>query len=656
MQSLDRHRAGRSLRSAEGSLSRISALLLAVLPTVLGGCASIVIHERPVLDRTMVQPGSAATASTSEAAALLEAGVALDKKHPDWAITYYRDAALKALPEIPAEGVSSQLEIEAARGAQGTYRRAIEYILETAHRQAKVGNVPWTEVLDRAGIGVQGRLSLYEAARWEEVLPTRRFEVQGFHHQAGQGGIGAPVVASLIRTGNWGEPVADHPGGLTEPCKKYFPKSMSRAASAVLRPGSGPDEPLAVLELHDPVLDPEMHWQNTPDVTKLPLAYDMTVPLARQFHITNLNLLGAMAVLYPSEYTARTGIYMIDPYEAGKIPVVFVHGLMSSPEAWDNAINELRGDPELRKRYQFWMFFYSTGNPILASGARFRNALKDLRTQLDPEGKDPAFDRMMLIGHSMGGLLSRLSISSSGQTLWNTASKVPPEQIEMEPELKELLVQSLVFEPVPSVSRVIFVCTPHRGSPIGDDIVGQLASRMIRVPKDILTIRETLAKANGQENVSEAFRGTRYATSVAQLGTGNPVLQAINQLPISEKVPYHSIIGYNGKEPLPMGGDGVVPYTSAHLEGALSELVITSDHSAQEKSEAIAEMRRILTLHFNEYALERKALAQGEKPANRAARPQTQTPVHYALTPYSGSRPTQIMARTEIFLNTRQTR
>jgi pimeloyl-ACP methyl ester carboxylesterase len=626
------------------------------MPTVLGGCASIVIHERPILDRSTIRPGSGPAASGSDAAALLEAGAALDKNHPDWALTYYRDAALRALPEIPGEGVSSQLEIESARGAQGTYRRAIEYILETAHRQSKVEHVHWTEVLARTGIGVEGRLSLYEATRWEEVLPTRRFEVKGFHHQAGQGGIGAPVVASLVRTGNWGEPPSDHPGGLAEPCKKYFPKSMYRAASAVLRPGSGPDEPLAVIELHDPVLDPEMRWHPTSDVPGLPLAYDMTVPLARQFHITNLNLLGAMAVLYPSEYTAKTGIYMIDPYQPGKIPVVFVHGLMSSPEAWDNAINELRGDPELRKRYQFWMFFYSTGNPILASGARFRKALNELRTQLDPEEQDPAFDHMMLIGHSMGGLLSRLSISSSGQALWNTASKVPPDQVEMEPELKNLLMEALFFEPVPSVSRVIFVSTPHRGSPIGDELVGKLASRMIRVPKDILTIRETLAKYNGQENVSEAFRGTRYATSVAQLGLGNPVLQAINQIPMKEAVPYHSIIGYNGKEPLPMGSDGVVPYTSAHLDGALSELVISSDHSAQEKSEAIAEMRRILTLHFNEYALERKALAQGEKPAIRASRPQGQTPVRYELSPASGRRTSEIMARTEIYLGTHSTR
>src|SRR5262249_1815929 len=162
----------------------------------------------------------------------------------------------------------------------------------------------------------------------------------------------------------------------------------------------------------------------------------------------------------------RTGIYLIDPYEHGKIPVVFVHGLMSSPEAWDNAVNDLRGDPELRKRYQFWLFFYSTGNPILASAARFRKSLDDLRTQFDPERKDPARDRMVLIGHSMGGLLSRVAISSSGQTLWNTASKVPPEEIEMDPQLKDELLEALFFKPVATVSRVVFISTPHRGSPL----------------------------------------------------------------------------------------------------------------------------------------------------------------------------------------------
>jgi pimeloyl-ACP methyl ester carboxylesterase len=599
------------------------------------GCASIVIHDRPVFDKNSLETSFHTTPPPSDALALVQTGVALDKTHPEWALTYYRDAAIKALPYVLNEEFSSRLDIDSATGAQGIYRRAIEYTLETTHRQAMVEGTSWTEFLARAGIGVQGKLGLYEAARWDEVLPTRRFQVQGFRHQSGQGGIGAPVVACLTRSGKWGETETETTGALTEPCEAHFPKTLYRAASAELRPGVGPGEPVAILELHDPVLDPAMRWRPETGSPAIPLAYDMTVPLARQFHVANLNLLGALGVLFPSEYNGRTGVYLLDPYEPGKIPVVFVHGLMSSPEAWDNAMNDLRGDPELRKRYQFWMFFYSTGNPILASGARFRKSLCDLRAQLDPERKDPAFDRMVLIGHSMGGLLSRLAITSSGQTLWNTASRVPPEQIEMDPQLKDLLLQALIFEPVPMVNRVVFVSTPHRGSPLGDEFVGRLASRMIRVPSDVLQIRKTLAQYNGDVKVSEAFRGTRYATSVAQLGVGNPVLQAIDQLPLSEAVPFHSIVGYNGKEALPAGGDGVVPYMSAHLDGALSELVVSSDHSAEETDTAILEMRRILTVHYNEYALHRQALARGEQPPLRITRPSGQTPIRYALTPPS---------------------
>ena len=139
-----------------------------------------------------------------------------------------------------SEGVSPQLDIEAAKGGQGIYRRAIEYILETANRQAARTGGNWTDVLAAAGISVRGRVSLYEAAKWEDVLPTRRFEVKGFRHQAGQGGIGAPVVLHLTRSGNWGEASTETTGDLTEPCEMHFPKTLYRAASATLRPGSGP--------------------------------------------------------------------------------------------------------------------------------------------------------------------------------------------------------------------------------------------------------------------------------------------------------------------------------------------------------------------------------------------------------------------------------
>ena len=360
----------------------------------------------------------------------------------------------------------------------------------------------------------------------------------------------------------------------------------------------------------------------------------MTVPLARQLHVTNLNLIGALGVFFPSEYNGKTGIYMLDPYEPGKIPVVFVHGLMSSPAAWTNAMNDLRGDPELRKRYQFWMFFYSTGNPLLASGARFRKALQRSTSELDPEHQDPAFDHMVLIGHSMGGLMSRLAISRSGQILWNTASKVPPDQVQLDPELKDLLMQAMFFEPVPI------------GQPRGLRLhaaPGQPAGRRARRPA--LLAADPRARATSWTSARRWPSSTATPTSRRRSGApatprawpssawATPCSRRSTELPISDRVPYHSIVGYNGKEPLPAGGDGVVPYTSAHLEGALSELIVSSDHSAQETEAGILEMRRILTLHFNEYADERSAIAEGVRPPGRISRPDGETPVRYATVP-----------------------
>ena len=275
--------------------------------------------------------------------------------------------------------------------------------------------------------------------------------------------------------------------------------------------------------------------------------------------------MGALGVFFPSEYDGKTGIYMLDPYEPGKIPVVFVHGLMSSPEAWTNAMNDLRGNPELRKRYQFWMFFYSTGNPLLASGARFRKALNEMRTSWTRGGKTQRSTAWSWSGTAWGAC-SRNWPSARAARRSGTR---PPRSAR--PDRNGSPDQRLAHG-----GHVLRACTHRqtrglhlhaaRGSPLGDELVGRVTSRLIRVPADILQIRETLAQANGQAKVSEAFRGTRYATGVAQLGVGNPVLQAINQLPMSADVPYHSIVGYNGKEPLPKGGDGVVPYKSAHIE------------------------------------------------------------------------------------------
>ena len=567
--------------------------LLIVTAVLAGGCTGVRVHRYAALDHPNGAMLGATTPAPQESLDLLHDGVVAERVDPLRSIRSYREAALKALPYALAEAEGGA-NGDGITGARLVYRRAIEYALQTADRVARNEGSQWTDVLAREGIAVRGTVSSFAPRKWDEALPTRSFEITGFHHHIARDGFGAPLVLSRIVP----------PGTKVPDKERFFPNELRNGATAILLPGNGTNSS-AVLELIDPLRNSEMRWETSPGGRSLSLAYDLTTPVARQFGSKKFTILSTLGVLLPDLVTMRTGLYMQEAYEPGKIPVVFVHGLASSPLAWAQAVNELRGDPEIRKRYQFWLFYYTTGNPILSSAARFREAINDVRQEFDPEHLDPALDRMVLVGHSMGGLLSRLALVSSGQEFWNLASKIPSEELKMELALKERLVQALIFEPVPSVERVIFISTPHRGSPLGYNLIGQLTSSLIRLPQAASDASKALVKAVGVQNVPPEFRNRRELTSVRQLSSGNSVLEAMNRLPIPSRVTYHSIVGFNGKGNLETGGDGVVPYMSAHLEGAQSELIVRSDHSAQEREPSIAEMRRILYEHMRVSTVDR---------------------------------------------------
>ena len=120
-----------------------------------------------------------------------------------------------------------------------------------------------------------------------------------------------------------------------------------------------------------------------------------------------------------------TGLSLLRPYTRGKIPVVFIHGLWSNPWSWDRMIAELEADPSLADRYQSWTFGYSTGDPIPYSASLLRRDLQEVRRKFDPDDSDAAFNRMVLVGHSMGGLLTKMMVQDSGTRLWRLISDRP---------------------------------------------------------------------------------------------------------------------------------------------------------------------------------------------------------------------------------------
>ena len=342
------------------------------------------------------------------------------------------------------------------------------------------------------------------------------------------------------------------------------------------------------LELYDPM---RVNTIQVEDVT-VPLEADTTTPLA--WMAANApSPKGIKGLMDPEALKGAQGLYMFQPYQKDKIPVVFVHGLISSPMTWLPMINGLMSDPELRERYQFWFFSYPTGNPVLYSEMLLRESLVNVRKTFDPDGNNPAFNNMLIVGHSMGGLLAKAMVQDSGDKLWNAVSKVPPTELSVSQEVQNMVERMFFFKPLPFVTEAVFICTPHRGSEMALGTIGSLA-------KSLVTLPFTLAKISASLVGTLATLGQRLPiqgmpTGIDGLSPKNPVLTTSADVPIA--VPFHSIIGNEDKAGVPGGTDGVVPYWSSHLDSAQSELIVKSGHGAHEHPLAIREVRRIMLEH-----------------------------------------------------------
>jgi pimeloyl-ACP methyl ester carboxylesterase len=257
-------------------------------------------------------------------------------------------------------------------------------------------------------------------------------------------------------------------------------------------------------------------------------------------------------------------------------------------------IEVLEADPSLRERYQFWTFDYATCAPILYSAHLLRQDLRAARGRLDPDRTDSAFDHMILIGHSMGGLLAKMMAQDSRSYLWELRSPQPFEKLVGPPEDRDLLRQVVFFKSQPEVRRLIFIATPHRGSRLDLGLIRQAGSRLCRLPDPLKQVHQRLLASNGAEFFAPTL-GKRLPTSIDQLAWEHPELQALVALGIDPGVTYHSIIADLRDPPLVDGTDGIVPYASAHLDGASSELLVHGGHLCQAHPLVIREVGRILT-------------------------------------------------------------
>jgi len=293
-------------------------------------------------------------------------------------------------------------------------------------------------------------------------------------------------------------------------------------------------------------------------------------------------------------------VLLMQPYDPNRRVVVMLHGLASSPEAWINVANEVMGDEELRRHYQIWEVYYPTNAPVAVNLANIRKALDATLQHYDPTGTARASQHMVLVGHSMGGVIARLLVSSSGDRLWSLVPQQAKLSAARRARFRERLSRYLQFTPMPQVDRAVFLASPHRGTPYAQNRLARWIGNLIRLPvgvlKEVASLTELVDNDGDGGNTAPLLR---IPNSIDNLSDADPFIVASAGLPISPQVHYHSIVGfYKSDGPLQDSSDGVVPYRSAHLDGADSELVVPSWHSVQETPAAILELRRILRVQM----------------------------------------------------------
>lgn len=420
------------------------------------------------------------------------------------------------------------------------------------------------------------------------------YEVHGLRNHYHNFGLGVPLIAVRRKHNEM------------EPQEEFYPADLSFPVTAFLRvkidPATSTPKGHAVLELYDPLDQPKIKVVGA----SVPLETDLSTPLAHTLSQPALddNRLSTVGLLKPEKAEEVRGLYMLEPFQADKIPVVMVHGLWSSPVTWMEMFNDLRSDPQVREHYQFWFYLYPTGQPFWFSAAEMREDLAHVRKVVDPSDESPALDQMVLVGHSMGGLVSRLQTVDSGNEFWNTLSERPFADVDADDEIRAGLARTFFFDPNPSIRRVVTIGTPHRGSEFANDTTRWLGRKLIKIPSMIMQGKHQLVARN-----PGFFRPNApldVTTSIDSLVPDSPLLPVLLTAQTGSWVRYHNVVGDVPKSGIKSWiskdrGDGVVSLASAQLDQASSQIVVPAEHSKVHRHpQAILEVRRILMKHVAE--------------------------------------------------------
>ncbi len=486
--------------------------------------------------------------------------------------------------------------------AAGTYHASLAKLLTTAQRYRRWNPTSGLQIFhdgQRMTVPVERFGFAWGAEDFNSFELIGEYRLSKYDKPVRSDGLGVPLVVKRVRSER----------------EEFFRRIQPFSATAVLRLRGdvassceiyNKDEDRAryfVLEFYNPA-----HCTRVAATTsRWPLARDLTAPLAWQRVNEPYN--PVEQYLNPNVQTSRPQLVMLAPYQCGKIPVVFVHGLLSDPGTWMPMRNQLDAESWFRERYQVWFFRYPTGIPFLVSAAALRRELNAALACCPGAADDPAAQHMVVVGHSMGGLISKLQVSDSGNDIWNLAANRPLDEIRADPVDRERLREVFFFTPQPFVRRVVMIGTPHRGSTLARRGIGRIGSCLARPTTETDERQRRVVREN--PGVFQPWISRRVPTSVDLLEPDSPLLAGMLKLPICPDVRLHSIIGVARTNSLQGPGDGTVSLASASLRGVTSEKLITATHEElHDVAASIIEVERILQQHLRDYDMQLNSSAR----------------------------------------------
>ncbi len=463
--------------------------------------------------------------------------------------------------------------------AEASYNAAVGKLFD----QLRCGHGSWNDRAAAMGTGIfPAKAHKADPAEFDALFPASEVKVRREKERHLTPGIGIALVG-------WKETT---PVNVPRPAFQP-PTGMPYAVNATLRFDKA-GRP--VWHFVKRWIDDDFYFAET----RRALACDWTAPNVFYWNMSNLDDLTIQNVLLPGRYMEETGLYFLQPYDPKKIPIVMVHGLKSSPDAFRYIINDLSPEPWFREKYQIWLFNYPTGNPWLYTGIKFREYIHSATKYARTQGDDTQLNKMVVLCHSMGGLITRSSVTEPGTVFYDEHFDKPLDQLKVTPNTRKLIASGMLYKPLKEPKRVVFLAVPHHGSPLANMRFAMMTSNIIRLPKTLTVDLLDATLHSAKESAAAGEEAPRMPTSISSLSPKSRGIKALAKLPLPKGIHFHSIVGNRGRGQIPDCSDGVVPYKSSCVNPVESEKVVPWGHGVTDCPVSSEEIKRILKLHLQQ--------------------------------------------------------